>query len=187
MTKRILGAALAAVIVLGLAGVAYAAAAPARPSTGLEDTALALAADPAPQPASPPGGKLQQLRACVQPKVDAGAARKDARKECAAQLGIMGGGKGKPFGLGRAAHAEAVVPKKGAPGQWETVVLDRGKVTAASADSLSIQRPDGPTVTVKVVAGTKVKGADKVADLAVDRQVVVVSSNGEARAVAARS
>jgi hypothetical protein len=92
----------------------------------------------------------------------------------------------KRFGLGRAAHAEVVIPKRGAPGQWETVVVDRGKVTAASADSVSLQRPDGPTVTVKVVAATKVKGVDKVADLAAGRQVVVVSAGGEARALVAR-
>jgi hypothetical protein len=79
-----------------------------------------------------------------------------------------------------------IVPKKGAEGQWETVVLDRGKVTAASADSISVQRPDGPTVTLKVVAGTKVRGASAVADVAAGREVVVVSAGGEARSVVVR-
>lgn len=196
MTKRIIGLAVVAVVVLGAAGVAFAAASPQRPSYGLEETALALAADPAPPGAAPAGGKREELRTCVKAKVDAGADRKAAVKECADQLGIKPGRPGKPgkpgggpgplAKLGRAAHAELVVPKEGAEGQWETVIVDRGKVTAASAESISVQRPDGPTVTVRVTAATKVKGAASAADLAVGREVVVVSAGGEARSIVAR-
>ncbi len=197
MTKRILGVAVAAILVLGVAGAALAAAAPPdRAAFELDEAVLALATDP--QPGVPPEGKGQELQACVKPKVDAGTDRKSAVKECAAQLGIQPGGRGKdegrgkgkgkgmPFGLGRAGHAEVVVPKQGAEGQWETVIVDRGQVTAASADSISVQRPDGPTVTVRVVAATKVKGAATVAELTAGRQVVVVSAAGDARTVVAR-
>jgi len=199
MTKRILRMAIAAVLVLGAAGVALAAATPPRPTLGPEVAALAAAADPdpanppaPPDPANPSGaaaGKKQELQACVNPKVAAGADKRTARQECATQLGIAAGragAKGKVKGLGRAAHAELVVPKKGVEGQWETVVVDRGKVTSVSADSISVERPDGPTVTLKVVAGTKVRGAPSLAQLAPGRAVVVTSVGGEARAVVAR-
>jgi len=188
MNKRILGFVVAAVIVLGVAGFALAAASPDRPSFGLDNADLAVA-DPAattPGTQAPAGGKRAELQACVKPKVDGGTDRKTAIKECAAQLGIKPGGKGGLRGLGRAAHAEVVVPKKGAPGQFETVQLDRGKVTAASADSISVQRPDGPTATLKVVAGTKVRGVNVVTDLAAGREVVIVSAGGEARTIVAR-
>lgn len=196
MTKRIIGLALAALLVLGAGGVAFAAASPERPSYGLDEAALALAADPAPQPgAAPAAAKRDELRACVKARVDAGGQRGAARKECADQLGIKPGGgrpgkpgKGGPAArLGRAAHADLIVPKQGAEGEWETIQVDRGKVTAASADSISLQRPDGPTVTLKVVPGTKVKGAATVAELAAGREVVAVSAGGEARSVAARA
>jgi hypothetical protein len=194
MTKRIVGLVVVAVVVLGAAGVAFAAASPGRPSYELEETALALAADPAPPPA-PTAAKREELRTCVKAKVDAGANRKTAVQECATQLGVTPGQPGKPGkpgnkvrapGLGRAAHAELVVPKRGVEGQWETVIVDRGKITAASAESVSVQRPDGPTVTMKVVAGTKVRGAASAADLAVGRDVVVVSAGGEARSIVSR-
>ena len=203
MSKRILGATIAAVLVLGLAGMAFAAASPGRPEADLGAEALQLAAD-AGTPGAPSAGKRDELRACVRAKVDGGAERKAAVQECAAQLGVDRRGLGKPGkpgrqdrrgqpgqgardpGLGRAAHAEAVVPKVGADGQWETVVLDRGTVTAAAADAISLQRPDGPTVTVKVAAGTKVRGAASAADLDTGREVVVVSAGGEARSIVAR-
>ena len=203
MTKRLIGVAVAAAAVLGTAGVALAGGPALRPSSGIEQTALQLAGaepDPAAPAAGAAGGKAkrQELQACVKPRVDAGAGRKEAVRECADQLGIKpfaggkagrpdrGGKPGRAAALGRAAHADLVVPKKDAEGQWEAVQVDRGKVTAVSADSISLQRPDGPTVTLKVVAATKRKGAGQVADLAVGREVVVVSAGGEARSVVAR-
>jgi hypothetical protein len=203
ISKRMMGVAVAAVAVLGTAGVALAAVAPAaRPSYGLEETALALAgAEPDPAARAAAGGaraKREELQACVKPKVDAGADRRTALRECTDQLGIKPPGAGRPgrpggggrpgpaVALGRAAHADLVVPKRGAEGQWETIQVDRGKVTAVSAESISLQRPDGPTVTLKVVAATRLQGAEKVTDLAVGRQVVVVSAGGEARSIVAR-
>jgi len=197
MTKRLLALVVAIAGVLGLTGVALANA-PERASYGLEEAALSLAADPAPPaPAAAPTPEArkeqrEKLRECAKAEVDGGAKRPAAVKECADQLGLKPGGAGRPGkdrgarGLRGAAHAELLVPKKGAEGQWETIVVDRGKVTAASAESISLQRPDGPTVTLKVVAATKVKGAATVADVAVGRPVVVVSAGGEARSVLAR-
>jgi hypothetical protein len=196
MNKRMFGLALAAVLVLGAGGVAFAAAAPERASYGV-DEALELAAEPSP-PSTAAAGKKQELQACVKPKVDAGAARGDALRECAAQLGVPAPGPGRPGrpgkggrrdGLpfvGKAAHAELVVPKPDAAGQWETVVLDRGTITAVSAESITLLRPDGPTVTIRVVPATKVRGAGSVAELTPGRHAVVVSAGGEARAIVAR-
>ncbi len=196
MTKRIIGSAIAAVLVLGVAGIAFASATPGseQPPAYALDKALAEAAEPDP-PKPGAGGRKQELQACVKPKLDAGADKREAMRECAAQLGLPAPGAGRPGkggkqdrrpAPGRAAHAELVVPKKGVEGQWETVVVDRGKVTAASADSISLQRPDGPTVTIRVAASTKVRGAASAADLAAGREVVVVSAGGEARSVVAR-
>jgi len=191
MTKRIIAFGVAAAAVLGLGGVALANA-PERASYGVEDAALALAADPAPPAPGAKKGRREELQACVKPKVDAGAQRPAAMKECATQLGIDldKQGKGRPGkagrGLRKAAHAELVVPKKGAEGQWETIIVDRGRVTAASAESISVQRPDGPTVTLRVVPATKVEGAPSAAELASGREVVVVSAGGEARSIHAR-
>jgi hypothetical protein len=214
ISKRMIAVAVAAVAVLGTAGVALAAVAPAaRPSYGLEETALALAGaepDPAAGAAAAAGGaraKREELQACVKPKVDGGADRREALRQCTDQLGIKPGGAGRPgrpggggrpgvpggggrpgpaAALGRAAHADLIVPKRGAEGQWETIQVDRGKVTAVSAETISLQRPDGPTVTLKVVAATRLQGAEKVTDLVVGRQVVVVSAGGEARSIVAR-
>lgn len=192
MTKRLIGLAVAAVVLLGGAGVALATPSQPEPVYGL-DEALALAAEPGPPPGA--GGRKQELQACVKPKVDGGADKREAVRECAAQQGLPAPGAGRPGrgakqdrrpAVGRAAHAELVVPKRDAPGQWETIVVDRGKVTAASADSISLQRPDGPTVTIRVAAGTKVRGAASAANLAAGREVVVVSAGGEARSVVAR-
>lgn len=195
ISKRMIGLAVPAVAVLGTASIAMAAAGPAlRQPYGIEQSALEVAGVE-PDPAAPARAKREELRACVKPKVDAGADRKTSLRECADQLGIEPGagtparpgkGGGKVPALGRGAHADVVVPKKGAEGQWETIQVDRGKVTGVSVESISLQRPDGSTVTLKVVAATKLKGIGKVTDLAVGREVVVVSAGGDVRSNVAR-
>ena len=179
MTKRSIASGVVAVVVLGLAGAALANPSE-QASYGVEEAALSLAADPV--PGGPEAGKArrEQLRACVKAKVDAGAQRPAAVKECADQLGVN-----PRRARRRAAHVELIVPKKGVVGQWETIFVDRGKVTAASAESISVQRPDGPTVTLKVTPATKVKGAASAAELAPGRDVMVVSAGGEARSIRA--
>lgn len=187
MTKRIIAFGVAAAAVLGLAGVALANQ-PERASYGIDDAALALSAVPAAPAAEPAaGGKRDELKACVKAKVEAGGEKRAAVKECAAQLGVKPGKGAVKRDLRKAVHAELIVPKKGAEGQFETVLVDRGKVTTASADSISLQRPDGPTVTVKVVPATKVKGAASAIELTAGREVVVVSAGGEARSIVARA
>jgi len=187
MNKRIVALGATAAAVLGLAGTALAA--PSAPPSGLEEAALSLAADPAPGPPTDKASRREQLRTCAKAKakVDAGAEKRAAVKACATEHGVAPGRPGKAAKrLGRAAHAELVVPKRGAEGQWETIVVDRGKVTAASAESISLQRPDGPIVTVKVVAGTKVRGSASAAELATGRQIAVVSADGDARSIVAK-
>ena len=186
MRKRIIAFGFAAVAILGLAGIALAASTDRAPYA-LEQAAVSLAADPNPPAPAPKdaAAQRQQLQGCVKPKVDAGAQRPAARNECAGQLGIKLDELAKPAPR-QPAHADLIVPKRGAEGQWETVVMDRGTVTAASADSISVQRPDGPTVTIKVTSSTKVQGAPSAAELAPGRAVVVRSAGGDARLIVAR-
>ncbi len=185
MNKRIIASTVAVAALFGLGGTALAATGG---GTGydIQGAALSLATDPPPPaPAPMDPSKRQQLKDCVKAKIDSGGDKRAAVKDCRTQLGIPPRRKGvRP--LFKTVHADLIVPKKGSPGQFETVQVDRGTVTAASADSVSLQRPDGPTVTVKVVPATKVKGVAAVADLAPGRHVAVVSAGGEARAVAAK-
>ncbi|MGH9286244.1 MAG: hypothetical protein ACRD0M_11325, partial [Acidimicrobiales bacterium] len=55
-------------------------------------------------------------------------------------------------GGGGAVHGELIIRQP--DGTFAPAVLDRGTVTAASATSLTLQRPDGPTVTVALTAAT---------------------------------
>ena len=47
------------------------------------------------------------------------------------------------------------MPKRGAEGQWETVVLDRGEVASIDDASITLKRPDGPTVTLGLTPETR--------------------------------
>ncbi|MFF0343263.1 hypothetical protein [Kribbella sp. NPDC004875] len=61
------------------------------------------------------------------------------------------------FGFGGALHGEFVVPKDG--GGYQTVATQRGKVTAVSKNSITVQSDDGYSRTYKVVAETLVNSA----------------------------
>jgi len=67
-----------------------------------------------------------------------------------------------------------------ADGSTESFSLDRGRVTASSPTSVTLQRPDGKSVTLAIVATTKIHGT-----LGVGRPVLVVSQNGTALRVRA--
>jgi hypothetical protein len=77
--------------------------------------------------------------------------------------------------LGGAVHGDVAIVKR--DGSTSTLTFDRGKVTATSDTSLSIQRADGQTVTFARNTQTRVRvnGA-----LAVNRNVLVVSREGTA-------
>jgi hypothetical protein len=94
-------------------------------------------------------------------------------------------------GLGAALHGEFVAPKAG--GGTETLLVQRGKVTASSKTSLSVESTDGYTLTWTIADATVIRSGRTGAttqDLAVGDQVVVLGpkagSGGTARFVGER-
>lgn len=92
-------------------------------------------------------------------------------------VAVAGPGK-KGKGLVRGVHAEISLIK--ADGTKDAFVVDRGKVTAESASSVTLARKDGKSVTLGLNADTKVRG-----DIQVDKGAVVFSRGGTAFAVLA--
>ena len=66
-----------------------------------------------------------------------------------------------------------------ADGSTDAFAVDRGKVTAASTTSLTLQRADGKTVMLSLNTNTLVRGT-----IAMGRQVLVFSRNGVAFRIA---
>ena len=103
--------------------------------------------------------------------------------------GTAPAGHGRHPGLAilrRADHGTLDVKDK--TGKFVTVTFDRGHVTAADAGSVTLQRPDGRTVTVKLTADTKYKGISSASAVVVGKPAIVVSdSGGAALLVAQRS
>ena len=92
-------------------------------------------------------------------------------------VAVAGPGK-KGKGLVRGVHAEISLIK--ADGTKDAFVVDRGKVTAESASSVTLARKDGKSVTLGLGADTKVRG-----DIQVEKGAVVFSRGGTAFAVLA--
>ncbi len=84
----------------------------------------------------------------------------------------------------RSVHGDVVVKDK--DGQYVTVTFDRGTVTAASATSITLTRPDGPSVTLTVNADTKVHGPASAAAVVAGKDAVVVSRSGTATQILQR-
>jgi hypothetical protein len=82
----------------------------------------------------------------------------------------------------RAVHAELIVKTKTG---YKTFDIDRGTINSVSTTSISITRPDGPTVTAKVDSQTKFRGKTE-SQLAKGDNVVVVQTGGTAAAVLSR-
>jgi hypothetical protein len=81
--------------------------------------------------------------------------------------------------INRADHGTLEIRTKSG---WETVDYDRGKVTASSATSITLLRPDGQSVTDAVTSTTKYHGPGSVA--VVGKPARVVSLNGDALIIA---
>jgi hypothetical protein len=92
-------------------------------------------------------------------------------------VAVAGPGK-KGKGLVRGVHTEISLIR--ADGTTDAFVVDRGKVTAESSSSVTLERKDGKSVTLGVNADTKVRG-----DIQVDKGAVVFSRSGTAFAVLA--
>ena len=86
--------------------------------------------------------------------------------------------------LRRAVHGDLVVRTKDG---FENVSFDRGKVTAASASSITIERPDGVSVTKAVTPETRFKGIDSADQLEPGKGALVVSKGDGAVLIAQRN
>lgn len=84
--------------------------------------------------------------------------------------------------LSGADHATVEIRRDG---KWVTVDLDRGNVTAASTSSLTLDRPDGQSVTFRLTSSTKFRGKEATSAPALKTGVraVVISENGTATTV----
>jgi uncharacterized protein DUF5666 len=86
-------------------------------------------------------------------------------------------------GMKRAIHGELLVggPQRG----YRTVVFDRGRITAISADAITLERPDGESVTVKLTEETKFNGTPR-DQLKAGDMVLVAQQDGSAIRVASK-
>jgi len=83
----------------------------------------------------------------------------------------------------RTVHGDLIV--RGKTG-FENVTYDRGKLTSVASGSLTIQRPDGPSVTVKLTSTTRYRGVSGPGELEVGKGTVVLSRDGSALVVGQR-
>ncbi len=97
--------------------------------------------------------------------------------------------RGRKAGAGaivrRTVHGDLVVRGKG--GTFQNVTLDRGTVQAKGDNTLTLKRPDGPVVTVKVDANTRYRGVSSFDQVQTGQPAIVLSHDGTAIAVAQRS
>jgi len=84
----------------------------------------------------------------------------------------------------RAVHGELIV--RGEEGEFESVTFDRGRLTSVADGSLTLERPDGVSVTVRLNDATRYRGVDSAAALQTGRPVLVTSKEGTATQVAQR-
>jgi hypothetical protein len=85
--------------------------------------------------------------------------------------------------LRRAVHGDLIVRTKAG---FENVTVDRGKVTAVSATSITIERPDGVSVTKAVTSDTRFRGVDAAEQVERGKGALVVSKGNTAVLIAQR-
>jgi len=68
---------------------------------------------------------------------------------------------------------------------YKTLDIDRGRLTSDSSSSISIVRPDGPTVSAAITTSTRFPGLPE-SELAKGDRVVLVQTSGKAIVVWAR-
>ena len=151
MMKRNVAAVLVAGLVLGGGATAYAAG----PARGARRECVA------------------QLKAAGQRR---GPEARQALRTCMADAGLAKLGAAGLFE--RAVHGDLVVRAKGG---FQTYTFDKGKVESASADSITLTRPDGQQVTLSITADTRHRGAWPPQ---AGKPAVVVSQSGRAVLVA---
>jgi hypothetical protein len=98
--------------------------------------------------------------------------------------GEHAGRAGRPgYMLHHAVHGDFIIKTKNG---WETITFDRGTVTAVSATSITVHRPDGVSVTKRLDANTRYKGITEATAIAKGQPAVVISHAGTALAVGQR-
>ncbi len=92
-------------------------------------------------------------------------------------------GQKQPGGalLRRAVHGDLIV--KGRDGQFENIAIDRGVVQAKGDHTITLKRPDGPAVTVKVDDNTRYRGVDSFDAVQTGQPAIVVSRDHTALVV----
>jgi len=79
--------------------------------------------------------------------------------------------------LRRVVHGDLIV--RGKDG-FQNVTYDRGKEDGVSDNSLTITRPDGKKVTVKLTSDTRYRGVKDASGLQAGKQTLVLSKDGNA-------
>jgi len=98
--------------------------------------------------------------------------------------GQAGGKAGARGILQRVVHGDLIV--RGKDG-FQNVTYDRGKEDGVSDNTLTITRPDGKKVSVKLTSDTKYRGVKDASQLQAGKQTLVLSKDGNALMVAQRS
>ncbi|MDE3203274.1 MAG: hypothetical protein KGQ66_03515 [Acidobacteriota bacterium] len=131
------------------------------------------------------GGAAWASAATTSAAAGASAATADPAQ---AVVAVTGGGPGHGHGhrslASRADHATFEVKVKGT---WVTYTVDRGKVGAVSATSITINRPDGQSVTETINGSTKYRGVSGETAIQTGRAAIVVSVNGAATRISQSS
>ena len=86
--------------------------------------------------------------------------------------------------LRRVVHGDLIV--RGKDG-FQNVTYDRGKEDGVSGGTLTITRPDGKKVDVKLTSDTKYKGVKDASQLQAGKPTLVVSKDGNALVVGQRA
>lgn len=90
----------------------------------------------------------------------------------------------------RADHGTVEVKAKSAgstTATWQTFTFDRGQVSAVSATSITLARPDGQSVTLSIGANVKYKGVTSWQGIATSKGAVVISQSGGALIIAQKA
>jgi len=169
-SRRIaIGAAVAVVAALGGAAVAFAAT-----NATASPTAQAAGASSSPSPEPVPKQCASDNSPC---------------RHFGGPFRMFGVLPGMPFGLGfpggmfAAVHGQVVLAKPG--GGYQTVDMQRGKVTAVSTNSITVRSGDGFTASYAVAASTMVDAQrDGIGSVKVGNQVSVFASVSGSQATA---
>ncbi|HET7901716.1 MAG TPA: hypothetical protein VFL59_11060, partial [Candidatus Nanopelagicales bacterium] len=157
-------------------GTGVAVAAIAIGALGIAGTAYAANASNSPSPSAPSGsyGNESPGNGMPGPGMMPGSGTAPSG---APQGGMRGDGDrghgGMGFGMGMGIHGSFVTPKPG--GGYQTVDMQRGKVTAVSKDSITVKSEDGFSATYDVTADTIVNAQrDGIASVKVGDEVGVM-------------